>query len=129
MTRPILDDVDAPGFQANLEEWSAPLQEMVAYLRTTAHHAGPDVRERLIKHPMPNTGWGVTYYVESVPFCHLHPKRDAGHVWGFVRSADPAAVVADGFTPSKQDGWFQIRTIREAVRFAKWILFAHDARP
>jgi len=58
-SRPVPDEVDPLGFQANLEECSAPLQEMVAYLRSTARHAGADVTQRRYKHPKPNTGWGT----------------------------------------------------------------------
>ena len=128
MTRPIADEVDPLGFEANLENCTAAVQEMVAYLRTTAHHAGRNVAERRYNHPKPNAGWGVTYYVGAEPFCELHPKRDKGHVWGFIRDADRAAIMADGFQPSKQAGWYQIRTMPESVRFAKWILWAHDRR-
>lgn len=127
MARPIPDEVDPLGFKANLEGCSAPLQEMVAYLRRTAQHAGAEVTPRRYKHSKPNTGWGVTYYTGGNRFCEFHPKRDEDHVWGFIQGADPVAVVADGFQPSKQDGWFQIRTMHEAVR-VKWILWAHDGR-
>jgi hypothetical protein len=123
-------DVDVSGFEANLEECSVALKEVVAYLRTAAQHAGADVTQRRYKHPTPNTGWGVTYYAGGSPFhvCELHPKRDADRLWGSVRGADPVAVTADGFRPSKQEGWFQIHTMREAVRFVRWIVWAHDTR-
>jgi hypothetical protein len=49
-------------------------------------------------------------------------------VWAWIYCAERAEVVADGFEPSKQDGWFKVHTMREAVRFVKWILQAHDGR-
>ena len=128
MTRQGPDEIDATGFEANLEECSAPLKEMVAYLRKTAQHAGAGVKERRYRHPKPNSGWGIAHYTEGTPFCEFHPKRTEEHVWAFIRGADPAAVTAEGFQPSKQEGWFQIRTMPEAVRFVKWILLAHDLR-
>jgi len=126
MSRSIAAEVDSLGFEANLEECSAPLKEIVAYLQTTAKSAGADVIPRRYRYAKPNTGWGITYYTGGNRFCEFHPKRDEGHVWGFIQGADPAAVVAEGFQPSEQDGWFQIRTMPEAVRFVKWILWAHD---
>jgi hypothetical protein len=128
MAKPVPPEVDAEGFDANLEECSAPLKEMVAYLRSTARHAGTMVSQRRYRHPKPNTGWGISHYSGGNRFCEFHPKREVGHVWGFIQGADPALLVADGFAPSEQDGWFKIRTMPEAVRFVKWILWAHDRR-
>jgi hypothetical protein len=128
MATPILDEVDAMGFEADLANCSTELKEIVAYLRCTAQHAGTDVISRRYRHRKPNTGWGITYYSGGNRFCELHPKRNANHVWGFIRGADSAALESEGFHPSAQEGWFQIRTMPEAVRFVKWILCAHDDR-
>ena len=126
ITRQIPDEVDPSGFQKNLEECSAPLQEMVTYLRSTARNAGADVSERRYRHPKPNSGWGVAYYADSHRFCEFNPKREKDHVWAFVHGADSSEIADEGFQPSLQDGWFQIRTLPEAVRFVKWVLLAHD---
>ena len=128
MSKPVPADVDPEGFDANLEECAAPLRELVAYLRTAAQHAGPAVTSRRYRHATPNSGWGVTYYVDGHRFCELHPKREAGHLWGFIPAADPAALTADGLRPSEQSDWFQVSSMREAVRFVRWILWAHDER-
>jgi hypothetical protein len=122
----IPEEVDPSGFEANLDECSVLLQEIVGYLRATALYAGADVASRRYRHPKPNSGWGITYYARGHRFCELHPKRDADHVWGFISQADPAAMGADGFQLSRQEGWFQVRNMGEAVRFAKWIVWAHD---
>ena len=128
MAKSMPDEVDPLGFEENLSGCESRLQEIAEYLRTTAMHVGADVLQRRYRHAAPNTGWGVTYYSAGRPFCQLHPKRGVGHVWVFVSGVDSAAVVAEGFEPSKQASWFQIRTMPEAVRFVKWIVWAHDQR-
>jgi hypothetical protein len=101
---------------------------MVAYLRSMAENSGADVATRRHKHPKPNTGWGITYYTGGEKSCEVHQKIRENHVWVFLHGADRATLVAEGFQPSEQDGWFKVRTMREAVRFVKWILAAHDGR-
>lgn len=128
MTTPVPDEIDPDGFEERLLQCSDPLRELVAYLRTSAQHASRDVCERRFRHPDSNTGWGVSYYVGRRPFCEIHPKRRDGHVWVLPRGADEVAILAAGFEPSKQAGWFKIRDINEAVRFVQWILQAHDLR-
>jgi hypothetical protein len=122
------DEIDPLGFEANLDGCSDKLREMVAYVCNTAKHSGADVTTRRYKHPKPNTGWGITYYTGGEKFCEVHPKSTENHVWVFLHGADRATLVAEGFESSEQNGWFKVRTMREAVRFAKWILAAHDAR-
>lgn len=117
-----------PGFEARLSECEEPLREMLAYLRSSAQHSGTDVTPRRYRHPKPNTGWGITYYRGESAFCDFHPKRTKGHVWGFIHDADSKAIERDGFQPSEQASWFQIRTMPEAVRFVKWILWGYDRR-
>ena len=124
MSRPIPPEVDPLGFEATLGNCGMSLRDMVAYLRSTAEHAGRNVTPRRYKHPAPNRGWGITYYNGDTPFFQIHPRGDS-HVWVFVRGADPADIEAEGFQRSKQKGWFMIHTMAEAERFAKWILKAH----
>jgi hypothetical protein len=38
----------------------------------------------------------------------------------------PALIIAEGFEPSKQKGWFKIPSMFKAVRFVKWILEAYE---
>ena len=83
---------------------------------------------RRFRHPEPNSGWGVTYYTASEPFCEIHPKAEKGHVWVRLRGIDAGAVEAAGFELSRQEGWFKLRGMGEAVRFVPWILQAHDAK-
>jgi len=128
MTTKVPDEIDPVGFEARLLECSGALRELVAYLRASAHHAGPGVSQRRFRHPAPNTGWGVTYYVESLPFCELHPKPHEEHVWVLLRGADAEAILAAGFEPSKQPGWFTVRRMGEAVRCVSWILQSYDLR-
>lgn len=128
MPKPIAAEVHPEQFEAALADCSQELRDMVAHLRTAAGFSGPGVQQRRYKHEPPNSGWGVTYYVGGEPFCDLHPKSNDGHVWGCIRGADSAAITAEGFEPSKQDGWFKIRSMNEAVRFANWIIWAHDQR-
>ena len=126
MAQQIPKEVDPTGFETKLEACNAPLKEMIAYLRNTATYSGPGVIQRRYRHPPPNSGWGVTYYRNQLPFCDLHPKERKNHVWAFLHGVDPNEVKRDGFQPSKQADWFQIRTMPEAVRFVRWILSGHD---
>lgn len=104
MAKPIPDELDPFGFEAKLEDCSSRLKEMVAYLRSTAQHAGADVVGRRYK---PKTGWGITYYRGGEGFCQFHPKRDEEHVWAWLKVVDPGAIVAEGFQPSEQEGWLR----------------------
>jgi hypothetical protein len=128
MTNTIPDEVDGVGFEAKLEACSDSLREMVSYLRASSQHAGVAVIPRRFRHPDPNSGWGVSYYTGTDPFCEIHPKVQEGHAWVRLRGVDAGAVEAAGFKPSKQPGWFKIRAMGEAVRIVHWIVQAHDAR-
>lgn len=122
------EEIDHEGFEARLLECSDPLRELVNYIRSSAKNAGNSVTSRRFRHPPPNTGWGVTYYVNGTPFCEIHPKRRDGHAWVLPHGADMAAVLRAGFEPSEQPGWFKIHDMREAVRFVPWILQSYDQR-
>ncbi len=124
----ISGDVDSVGFEARLAACSESLRELVSYLRASARHAAPGIAERRFRHPEPNSGWGVTYYTGVEPFCEIHPKLQEEHVWVLLRGIDTSAVAKAGFEPSKQEGWFKIHGMEDAVRFVHWILQAHDAR-
>lgn len=124
----IPDEVDPLGFDAKLEACSDSLRELVSYLRTSSQHAGVAVVCRRFRHPAPNSGWGVTYYRGPEPFCEIHPKVKEGHAWVRLSGIDAGAVEAAGFELSKQEGWFKLSGMGEAVRFVPWILLAHDAR-
>lgn len=126
MTKPIAPEVDPEGFESKLRDCSQALQEIANYLRATARHAGPAVDQRRFRHAPPNSGWGVTFYVDATPFCELHPKSREGHVWAKTHGSNSEAVSADGFEGSEQTGWIKIRTMHEAVRFVKWIVRSHD---
>jgi hypothetical protein len=126
-TNAVPDEIAPAGFEAQLLTCTEPHREVVAYVRTAAQHAGVAVMARRFRHPTPNSGWGVTYYVGSFPFCEIHPKVKAGHVWVRLRGVDQTEVVNAGFEPSQQQGWVKIRNIAEAVRIVPWILRAHDA--
>ena len=128
MAKTMLDEKNPLEFEANLDRCSDHLQEMVAYLRSKAKGAGVDVKTRRFKHPKPNSGWGITYYTGGERFCEFNPKIRANQVWVFLHGADRSTLVAEGFEPSKQDGWFKVRTMREAERMVKWILEAYDGR-
>jgi hypothetical protein len=128
MKRTIPDEIDAAGFEAKLAACGDSLRELVVFLRASSQHAGVTVTQRRFRHPEPNTGWGVTYYVVSKPFCEIHPKAQDGHAWVRLPGVNSGAVASSGFEPSKQEGWFRIRSMGEAVRFVHWILQAHDAR-
>lgn len=129
MTNTVPDEIDPAGFEARLLDCDDLLQEVVAYLRSSAQHAGPKVKLRRFRHEEPNSGWGVAYYAATAPFCEIHPKQEQGYTWVRLRGVDPGAVMAAGFEPSKQPGWFKIQAMPEAVRFVHWILQAHDSRP
>jgi len=128
MTNTIPDEIDPAGFEARLCDCGEPLKELFSYLRSSAHHAGVEVTARRFRHPEPNSGWGVTYYIGAVPFCHLHPKLKDGHVWILLPGVAASAIAIAGFEPSHQEGWFKIRRMEEAVRFVQWIIQSHDAR-
>jgi hypothetical protein len=128
MRTSIPDEVDPEGFEAKVVACGNSLKELVSYLRASSQHAGAAVTQRRFRHPDPNSGWGVTYYTGSEPFSEIHPKSKEGHAWVRLRGVDADAVAAAGFEPSKQDGWFRIRSMAEAVRFVHWIVQAHDAR-
>src|SRR5688572_1354992 len=123
MTTKIPPERNVPGFERELAKCLDPLLEMVTYLRTTARNAGPDVIERRYK---PQSGWGITYYAGTKVFLDVHPKVRERHVWVSAHGVDRAALLAERFQPSKQRRWFKIRSMREAVRFVKWIVEAHD---
>ncbi len=78
-------EVEPVGFETNIKECSEHLQEIVAYLRTTAKHAGADVVARRYKHQRPNAGWGVTYLQGRQTVLSLPPKTRRGPCVG-VRS-------------------------------------------
>jgi len=126
MPKAIPAEVDLEGFESNLRECSAHLQDMVAVLRVGAANGGFDVEGRRYRHLPPNLGWGVTYYVHGRPFCHLHPKRRDDSISVSVVSAHHATLVAEGLQPLDQAGWYKVRTMHQAVRWVKWILWAHD---
>lgn len=127
MATAIPNEVDPDGFEARLRGCSPPLLETVAYLRSTAEHAGSEVAGRRFRHAKPNSGWGVTYYTGVTPFCEIHPKRSEGHVWVLLHGADTEALLNDGFEASEQMDWFKIRRMEEAVRMVRWVLQSHDA--
>jgi len=129
MNRTIPDEVDAVGFEARLDACPDSLREMVAYLRSSAQHAGANVAERRFRHPAPNSGWGVAYYATVHPFVEIHPKPQEGHTWVLVRGADPEALRHAGFEPSHQAGWFKIRTMTEAVRLVVYTEILVDVEP
>jgi hypothetical protein len=122
------EEVDPDGFEAKLASCSNDLHEIIAYLRTSALHAGENVVARRFCHPAPNSGWGVTYYTRSTPFCEIHPKPQEHHAWVRLLGVEPASMGALGFEPSKQEGWFKVRGLTDAVRFVPWILASHDGR-
>jgi hypothetical protein len=128
MTHTVPGEVDPRGFDANLDACSDALKQIVAYLQTSAQHAGAHVVARRYRHADPNSGWGVTYYTGKAAFCDIHPKAHEEHAWVHLRGVDCRDVEAAGFESSKQYGWFKIRGTREAVRFVTWILRAHDSR-
>jgi hypothetical protein len=132
MARSIPPEKDPAGFDANLDECSDHLREMVAYLRSTAKHAGPRVTPRRYKHPEPNKGWGITYYMSGEWFCHFHPKQDpdSDHVGVRILGATADELKAIALEPSEErvDGqlWVRVKSMREAVRLVPLILRGHD---
>lgn len=96
--------------------------EVIDFLMTVATNAGPNVT-----HPPTAElkGEGFKYEGGHGQFCALHLRKK--HVWVWIKGADRATLAAEGFEPSKQEEWFTIPTMPKAVRFVKWILWAHDA--
>ena len=128
MANTIPPEVDALAFEAKLEHCSDSLTQIVEYLRASAQFAGVGVSSRRFRHPDPNSGWGITYYTGTAPFCEIHPKAEEEHAWVRLIGVDFGAVEGSGFEASNQQGWFKIREMGEAVRFVRWILQSHDAR-
>lgn len=119
MSKAIPDELDVPGFEAYVAGFSDELKELFGYLRSTAKNAGANVEDQRHK---PKSGCGVRYYVRGENFCQLDPKIRENHVGIRLPRADRARVVADGFKPSVQPGWYWVKTMREAVRSVKWIM-------
>lgn len=128
MANAIPDSINPADFEAKLATCSEPLRALVSYLRTSAQHAGTAATERRFRHAAPNSGWGITFYANASPFCEIHPKPQEGHAWVRLPGADPDAVEAAGFERSKQEGWFKIREMGDAVRLVPWVLQSHDVR-
>lgn len=115
---------DPREFEEHLGECHADVQEIVAYLRNTAKHAGADVLPRPY---VPKTGLGITYYRGDDRFCQFHPKHR--HVQALIDGVDPAALEAAGFAPvhrTREDKqpWVPIASMRDAVRLVPFILEA-----
>ncbi len=111
-------------FEARIGECGDELQNVVAYLRNTAKHAGADVLPRPY---VPKTGWGITYYRGKQWFCQFHPKHQKNHVQALIYGTDPAALEAAGFTSAKREDnqrWVRIENMRDAVRLVPFILDA-----
>ncbi len=58
----------------------------------------------------------------------LHLRTTTAHVWAWIYGVDRDEVIADGFEPSKQEDWYRVRTMPDAVRFVEWIVAAHAKR-
>jgi hypothetical protein len=125
MDKPIPDELNVAGFETYIADFSDELKGLFSYLRSTAKNAGASVSDQRHK---PNSGCGVRYYTRGERFCEIDPKVRENHAWVFLHGADRATLVAAGFEPSEQEGWFKVRTMPEAVHFVKWILEAHDRR-
>src|SRR5262245_48508077 len=110
-------------FDARREKCAPPVRELLDFMMQAAANAGPNVKSP----PTPELkGGGIKYRNAVRQFCAFHPKYST-HVYVWVHGANRDAIVAEGFKPSRQDGWYKIATMPEAVRFIKWILRAHDA--
>jgi hypothetical protein len=128
MAKPYPDELNAAGFEAYVLGCSEKVQEILAYLRSTAKNAGADVFGRRQK---PQSGCGITYYANGEWFCQFHPKPDADHVQVLIKGVTTDALKSAGVQPSEhrtdQQLWIPIKTMLEAVRLVRLILSAHDA--
>lgn len=115
-------------FEKKFGGCSAHLRALVAYLRTTADHAGADVTPRRFNHSEPNKGWGITHYARGEWFCHLHPKSKSNHVGVRILDATAAEFKAIGLKPTEDRAelWASVETMPQAVRLVRFILRAYD---
>ena len=102
----------------------APISDVIDFLMTVAANAGCDV-----KPPAYEVGGnGPKYANPGGQFCTLHLRTTTAHVWVWLYGVDRVEVIADGFEASKQEDWYKVRTMPEAVRLVKWIVAAHAKR-
>ena len=114
-------------FDERVKRCGKKLQELIAYLTSTATYSGANVSPR---HYVVKNGWGITFYAGDNWFCQFHPKESKEHVWALVQGAKSSALRDAGFTPADRIDkqlWVTVKNMNAAVRLVPLILRAHDA--
>jgi hypothetical protein len=103
----------SPGARVCLDrraKCDAPISDVIDFLMTVAANAGPDVDP-----PIYQAGGNGPKYANPGQFSTLH-LRTTAHMWAWIYGVDRDEVIADGFEPSKQEDWYKVRTMPDAVR-------------